>query len=164
LIDCTLGGYGKGKAISDLAKSWLIKARQILLMLPNVILPTAARVYIEMGGAGGNADATQSIAGYILTKGLQRLVISDLTTNIRACRGQSADEVRRLVSPREAGGWLKPEKDFGNTKWLVSPLVHERFTERARRESEHRQATLQMILGEAEHRRWRNQEDQEYDE
>lgn len=131
----------------------------------DVVLPTAARVYLEMGGAGGNLEATQSIAGYILTKRLERLVMSDLTSNVRACRGVSADEVRKLVSPLEAGGWLEPEKEFGNTKWLVSAFVHERFADRAHRETERRKATREMILSEASQRRnARNQESQEYDE
>jgi hypothetical protein len=131
----------------------------------NAILPTAARVYLEMGGAGGNIDATQSIAGYILTKRLSRLLMSDLTSNVRACRGLPADEVRRLVSPLEAGGWLMPEKEFGNTKWLVSEFVHERFAARARRESDRRKATRDMILSEAQSRRIaRNQESQADDE
>jgi hypothetical protein len=104
----------------------------------DAILPTAACVYLGMGGAGGNAEATQSIAAYILTKGLSRLVMSDLTANIRACRGLPADDVRRLVSPLEAGGWIEPEKEFGNTKWLVLSLVHERLGDRARRELERR--------------------------
>jgi hypothetical protein len=129
----------------------------------DVILPTAARVYMEMGGAGGNAEATQSIAGYILTKSLRRLLMSDLTADVRACRGLSSDDVRRLVSPLEAGGWLQPEKEFGNTRWLVSSLVHERFADQARRESERRRATREMILRAGAHRRSRNQKDQEFD-
>ena len=71
-----------------------------------------ARVYAATGGAGADAEATRSVAGYILTKQKARVLASDLAHNVRACRGQPLDNVQRVVSPPVAGGWLTPEKAF----------------------------------------------------
>src|SRR6185369_4132883 len=99
------------------------------------IIPNAARVYTAMGGAGGDMEATQSIAGYILTKQLDRVLMSDLTRNDRVCRGRSIAEVQKLVSPLEAGGWLQPKREFNATTWKVAAQVHVYFADRARRET-----------------------------
>ena len=112
-------------------------------------LPNAARVYAAMGGAGADLEATQSIAGYVLSKGLHRIVISDLTRNVRVCRHRSMEDVRRLLSPLEAGGWLRPEKEFGPTSWLVNEHAHQQFAQRAEREIERRATLRALIVGDA---------------
>lgn len=114
------------------------------------IIPNAARVYTAMGGAGGEMEATQSIAGYILTKRLDRIVMSDLTRNVRICRGRATSDVQKLVSPLEAGGWLKPEREFNPTSWLVAEQVHVFFAERAAKEISRRSLVRSLITGEDE--------------
>ena len=111
------------------------------------VLPNAARVYTAMGGAGADIEATQSIAGYILTKRLSRIVMSDLTSGVRVCRHRSADEVRKLLSPLEAGGWLRPEREFNPTAWMVSDYVHQRFAAQAEREGQRREMVRAIITG-----------------
>lgn len=111
------------------------------------VLPNAARVYTAMGGAGGDVEATQSIAGYILTKRLSRLVMSDLTRNVRVCRGRATEDVRKLLSPLEAGGWLLPEKDYAPTSWLVADQVHQQFAGQAEKEATRRAAVRALITG-----------------
>ena len=110
-------------------------------------LPNAARVYTEMGGSGGDVEATRSIAGFILTKRKKRILASDLTTNVWACRRQSLETVQRLLSPLIAGGWLTPEQDYAPTAWAVSDGVHDRFADRARQEAARRRATRALIVG-----------------
>lgn len=111
------------------------------------VLPNAARIYTAMGGAGADVEATQSIAGYILTKGLRRIVMSDLTRNVRVCRHKTQEDVRRLLSPLEAGGWLMPEKDFAPMSWLVADQVHTQFEAQARKEAVRRDAVRALITG-----------------
>jgi hypothetical protein len=110
-------------------------------------LPNAARVYAAMGGAGGDIEATRSIAGYILTKRLQRIVMSDLTANVRVCRHKATEDIRKLISPLEAGGWLMPEKEFNPNAWLVNDAVHTFFTERTQREILRRAMVRALITG-----------------
>jgi hypothetical protein len=112
------------------------------------VIPNAARVYTAMGGAGGEMEATQSIAGYILTKQLDRVLMSDLTRNVRVCRGRSIADVQKLVSPLEAGGWLQPEREYNATSWRVAAQVHVFFAERARKETNRRALVRSLITGE----------------
>jgi Protein of unknown function (DUF3987) len=114
------------------------------------ILPNAARVYTDMGAAGGNAEATQAIAGFILVKRLHRLIASDLTRNIRVCRGLPLDGVQKLVSPLVAGGWLTPKDEINPTAWRVNPTVHTLFAERARQQAIKRSANRSLITGSSE--------------
>jgi Protein of unknown function (DUF3987) len=131
--------HGETKLISER----IAKAAQLLLF--RSVLPNAARVYTAMGGAGGDIEATQSIAGYILTKRLSRIVASDLTSNVRVCRHRSLEEVRKLLSPLEAGGWIKAEKEFNPSAWIVSPQAHERFADRAAKEARRRETVRALI-------------------
>jgi hypothetical protein len=123
-------------------------ARAARTILVRSILPNAARVYMAMGAAGGDIEATQSIAGYILTKGLIRIVMSDLTSNVRVCRHKSAEDIRKLLSPLQAGGWLLPEKEYNTTAWMVSDGVHSRFAAQRDREAHRRALVRAVIAGE----------------
>ena len=130
--------------------SWVVEghtADAARTLLFRSVLPNAARVYTSMGGAGADIEATQSIAGYILTKRLSRIVVSDLTSNVRVCRHRSLEDVRKLLSPLEAGGWLKPEKDFAPTSWMIADQVHERFAAQAEREASRRVAVRALLTG-----------------
>jgi hypothetical protein len=128
---------------SEIVRAETANAARTLLF--KSVLPNAARVYTAMGGAGADVEATQSIAGYILTKKLARIVVSDLTSNVRVCRHRSLDDVRKLLSPLEAGGWLMPEKDFAPTSWLVADQVHQRFASQAQKEIVRRAAVRALI-------------------
>lgn len=121
-------------------------ARQASRLIFDYIIPSAARVYVAMGAGAGKADPTRDVAGYILTKKLERLLASDLTRNVRCARGAGLPEVQKLVSPLVAGGWLAPEKDHsGNNAWMVNPQVHELFAARAAREAQRREQTRALI-------------------
>jgi hypothetical protein len=135
-----------GDIVGDRVSEQAAASARMLILYSAV--PHAARVYTTMGG-GGNLETTQTIAGYVLTKGLSRLLASDLTSNVRPCRGKSLGDVQKLVSPLVAGGWLAPETPHpGNKAWAVNPVVHRTFSERAGTEAERRQAARRLILGE----------------
>lgn len=118
-------------------------------LLFHSVLPNAARVYASIGGAGSNMDATRSVAGFVLTKSKSRIVASDLTRHVRACRGQPLEAVQRIISPLVAGGWLTPEQEFNPMAWAVHPFVHERFAARAAQEVARRETVRELILGAA---------------
>ena len=122
-------------------------AERARVLLFRSALPNAARVYTAMGGSGADLEATQSIAGYILTKRMARIVVSDMTSNVRACRHRSVEDVRKLLSPLEAGGWLIPERDFQATSWIINPVVHTKFAAQAVREAARRNAVRLLIIG-----------------
>jgi hypothetical protein len=115
-------------------------ARQASDLLPHNLLPNAFRVYATMGGAGGD------IAEFIFVKRKERIVPSDLTTSVRACRAQPLQKVQELLSPLVAGGWLTPEQEYNPTAWQVHPAVHEKFAERAAQERQRRAAIQDLVM------------------
>lgn len=120
-------------------------AARVLVMKSAFV--NAGRIALRMGEAG--AEATQSIAGFILTKKKTRLLASDLSSSVWICRKQSVSKIQALVSPLIAGGWLTPEREHSsNSAWQVHPAIHKRFAERAIQEETRRLAVRQHILGE----------------
>lgn len=121
-------------------------ARAASRLVFDYIIPSAARVYVAMGAGAGKAEPVKDVAGYILTKKLDRLLASDLTRNVRCARGMGLADVQKLVSPLVAGGWLAPEKEHaGNNAWLVNAAVHQTFAARAERETRRRAAVRSLI-------------------
>lgn len=143
LVMSCVAGEGSGSyAVSEQT------ARAARTLILHSVVPHAARVYTTMAGGGGDLDTTQGIAGYVLTKRLSRLLVSDLTRNVRSCRNKSLMEVQKQVSPLVAGGWLAPELPHaGNKAWTVNPAVHVTYAERAETEASRRQAVRRLILG-----------------
>ncbi len=113
------------------------------------VLPNASRIYAGMGGAGGNIEATRAVGGYILTKHKDRVLASDLAHNVRACRGQTLEDVQKIVSPLVAGGWLVPAREFNPHCWIVHPYVHQHFALRAEQETVRRATVRALITGNA---------------
>jgi hypothetical protein len=75
-------------------------------LVRNFVLPHAIEFYC--GSEGSNSDRIRRIASWILTSGKQRIVPSDLTTNVADCRGLSLQDVNVCVSPLVAGGVADP--------------------------------------------------------
>ena len=112
----------------------------------DVFIPHAARVYMTMDAQGPSGDGMQGIAGYVLTKGLNRIVMSDLTSNVRQCRKLPVQDVVRMVSPLVSGGWLVPENETPNNRaWLVNPCVHVKFAARRALEASRRTSARVLI-------------------
>jgi Protein of unknown function (DUF3987) len=111
------------------------------------VVPNAARLYAATGGSGANEEATRAIAGYLLAKGASRVVSSDLTSNVRICRGRLLEDIQKFLSPLIAGGWLNPEREFNPVSWAINPIVHEQFAKRASQEAKRRREARQLIIG-----------------
>ncbi len=115
-------------------------------LIMNCVIPHAARVYMTMGAQASGIEGVQGIAGYILTKKLTRVVMSDLTSNVRHCRKMAVGEVMKTISPLVSGGWIVPENETPNNRaWTVNPGVHTKFQARAVQESARRQAARDLI-------------------
>ena len=110
------------------------------------ILPHGFEFYRTVE-ATTDGDRLQRIASYILTSGKDRLVASDLTSNVAGLRGLSVFDLNRRVSPLVAGGWLIPaEKEIINRTWTVAPGVRERFMAKAA-EEQRRKERLAELMG-----------------
>lgn len=89
------------------------------------------------------------IAGYILSKDLERVTVRDVVQNYRALRPtDQRRELLEIMDSLELMGWVRPElKGDGRSPvaWRVNPMVHSVFTERAEREKAQRQAAQERI-------------------
>jgi hypothetical protein len=107
------------------------------------ILPHATEFY----RSAETSDQLRSIASWILTSGLARIVPSDLTRNVAALRGLTLFDVNQRVSPLIAGGWLFPEDKTPVCRaWQVAPQVRLQLAERARMEDA-RKTELARMMG-----------------
>ena len=107
------------------------------------ILPHAYEFY-RFSPAG---DQLRSIASWILTSGLTRIVPSDLSRNVATLRGLGLVEVNQRLSPLIAGGWLHPEDKTPVCRaWQIAPQVRQQLAERARVEDTNK-AALARLMG-----------------
>jgi hypothetical protein len=95
---------------------------------------------------GETGDQFKRLASYVLTCGKDRILASDLTTNIRDFRGLSLFEVRERASVLVAGGWLDPVDHTPMCKaWWVNPAVKLKFADRAQKEQEQKHIITEML-------------------
>jgi hypothetical protein len=107
------------------------------------ILPHAVEFYRR----GETSELLRSIASWILTSGLTRIVPSDLTRNVANLRGLSLFDVNQRISPLIAGGWLFPDDKTSVCRvWKVAPQVRRQLADRAKAENASK-AALAKLMG-----------------
>jgi hypothetical protein len=117
-------------------------------IIQDFLIPHAVEFYSQGEGV---ADRTRRIASYILTCGRDRVRLTDLTSNVRDCRGLDVLTVNQWVSPLVAGGWLSPI-DLGPAcrAWDVNRTdIDTKFAERTKTE-EARKAEIVRLIKEAQ--------------
>jgi hypothetical protein len=96
---------------------------------------------------GSNAATLRDIGGFLLTKANPRILASDLTHGVKACRPLGSREISNVLDPFVTGGWLDPETSFpSNRAWLLHPDVRLKFAERTKSEAE-RRADIRSRIG-----------------
>jgi hypothetical protein len=129
-------------------------AQRALALIKESLLPNAVRVYMALRGGGPDIVATQDIAGYILAKRKDRVVRSELVSNVWSCRGQSVEKIHKLLSPLVAGDWLTPYDGDPDPKgWEVNPKVHEQFAAKAKQEAARREQLRELVRAAAADKR-----------
>jgi hypothetical protein len=131
-------------AFGAINESTIEKVQRIVI---DFLIPHAREFY-RTNEAATDGDRIQQLASYILTCGKQRVVASDLTSNVASMRGLGLREVNERVSPLVAAGWLAPD-DYRAPivhGWSVDNNVAGQFAERKRREEE-RKAAVARLMG-----------------
>jgi len=117
-------------------------AENVCRLVLNFLIPHAFEFYT----LGETGDQLKRLASYVLTCGKDRILASDLTTNIRDFRGLSLFQVRERASPLVAGDWLDPVDRTPTCKaWWVNPAVKVRFAEQERKEAERKRTITEML-------------------
>src|SRR5262249_51986948 len=135
-------------ALDQVDQSTIESVRKLVI---DFILPHAFEFY-RRGESGG--DRLRTLASWILTCNKTRIVASDVTSNIRDCRGLDLFEVNKRLSPFVAFGWLEP-KDYtpSNRTWTINPAVLTQFAERRDLEAKRKEEIIRLIGAAAEARR-----------
>jgi hypothetical protein len=78
----------------------------------------------------------------------ERIVASDLTNNVKACRPLTSKGIAEVLDPFVTRGWLTPENDFpGNRAWFFDPAIRTAMAERGIAERARRTAIRAQIDG-----------------
>jgi hypothetical protein len=117
-------------------------AENVHQLVVDFLIPHAFEFY----SLGETGDQLKRLASYILTCDKDRILASDLTTNIRDLRGLTLFQVQERASPLVAGGWLDPVDRTPTCKaWWVNPAVKLRFAEQERKEADRKRAITEML-------------------
>lgn len=116
-------------------------ARRVGKFLHQFLLGHSVAFYAGILGLSDDHDRLTAIAGHILAQRLDRVTNRDVQRGDRTMRGLRDFEIRPLLEQLEAMGWLdraEGPRPSSPPHFKVNPLVHQRFTEKAKAESERR--------------------------
>jgi hypothetical protein len=132
----------KNRAKEQVSLATIESVEKIVLKF---IIPHAAIFYRMIGGASGQDPITQ-LGSWMLTCGKDRYVLSDFGSNVRGLRGKPANEVQKVISIFEAGGWLAPNKNWPlTTEWNLDPGVRPYFAARAEKEKKDKELLREIM-------------------
>jgi hypothetical protein len=113
------------------------------ILLPHLIRAEAVMFSTEQTGHA------RWIAGFILSKGRERIADRDIVQAYRPLRApENRKERLEIMASLEAVGWVRAEVPGDGRQviaWEVNPKVHATFTEHAKGEREEREATKERI-------------------
>lgn len=116
--------------------------------LERYLLAHAVSFYAGCLGLSDDHDQLTAIAGYILAHKCETVTNRDIARGNRTMRGLKDFEVQPLLQQLEALGWLERvpgPRPSSPPHYVVNPLVHARFAERAESEAAIRQEVRRKI-------------------
>jgi hypothetical protein len=116
--------------------------------LHRFLLPHALAFYSSVLALAEDHDRLAAVAGYILAHRLERVTNRDIARGDRTMRRLSRRETEEVFEQLEALGWLirtSGPRPSDPPHWLVNPLCHQLFAERAEMETERRRELRETI-------------------
>jgi len=123
-------------------------ARRAAGFLHNFLLPHAFAFYAGTLGLSNDHDRLAAVAGYILTRKLDRITNRDVQRGDRTMRGLERQEIEAVFEQLDALGWIDRVAGHRPTdppRWIVNPAVHDKFAERAEAEKGGRERERETI-------------------
>lgn len=115
-------------------------ARRAANFLHRFLNRHALAFYINVAGLTDDHEIITDVAGYILTRKEERVSLRTLARGTRAMRRLTRFEGHQIFEQMAAYGWLEEVQARGDTStWIVNPLAHELFADRAEMERERRE-------------------------
>lgn len=116
-------------------------AERVAAFLHGFLLRHALAFYMDVLGGSDAQDDLSAIAGFILSRRLDVLTSRDIQRGDRRMRQLKKHEMRDRLETLEMLGWVEPVPGLragSDARYVVNPVVHQRFAERARREASRR--------------------------
>jgi hypothetical protein len=122
-------------------------ARRAGEFLHRFLFKHAVAFYSDVLGMSDRHDAVLATAGYILSKGLQKVTIRDAQRGDAVMRALDAQDAEAVFGKLEAYGWLDPLPTFrrDSKQWSVRPEVHRMFERKAASEKQ-RRAEIRALI------------------
>ena len=126
-------------------------AKRVAEFMHRFLLPHAFAFYSGVLGLADDHDRIAAVAGYILAHKLERMTNRDIARGDGTMRRLTERDTEQVFEQLEALGWVNRAPGgrtsrAGTLHWLVNPLVHTRFGDRAAKEIARRTAAREMIL------------------
>ena len=112
-------------------------AKRVADFLHGFLMPHAIAFYGGVLGLANDHDRLANVADYILAHGLERVTNRDVQRGDRSMRGLKRHETEAIFEQLEALGWVTRTpgpRPSDPPHWMVNPVVHQRFAERAKAE------------------------------
>jgi hypothetical protein len=147
LIECATHGETVYKPICEAT------AVRVMNFMKEFLFDHAYSFYQDTLADSGITDAVRWVGGYILSKNSKLISNRELLQNFAWWRAAKDWDRQQVWSRLVDFGWCVPHGRAGDktltkpTQYVVSPLVHFKFEERAREETERRKRSLALIRG-----------------
>jgi hypothetical protein len=125
-------------------------AQRVSAFLHRFLLRHAAAFYGGVLGLSDDHDRLQAIAGYILTRKLERVTNRDVQRGDRTMRAIRETDIRPLLEQLASLGWLERidgPRPSSQPYWTVNPAVHRKFAERGSEETARRENARRAVAG-----------------
>lgn len=123
-------------------------AERVAEFMERFLRPSAIAFYAGMLGMSAGHEQLVDLASWIVGSEVSEVKARDVQSSSQSFRHVTADEVRLLCEKLEAfgwGEWAEPAPKSNKPRFLINPLVHERFADRGREELERRALAREMI-------------------
>ena len=110
--------------------------------------PHAVAFYVGVLGLSNDHDRLANVADYILARKLERITNRDVARGDRSMRGLKKHETEAIFEQLEALGWVirtPGPRPSDPPHWMVNPVVHQKFAERAEAARKRREQDREMI-------------------
>jgi hypothetical protein len=120
------------------------------------LLQHAIAFYAGTLGLSNDHDRLEAVAGYILARKLERVSNRDIHHGDRTMRRLSRLETEAVLDQLDALGWVdrvpRP-RPSSPPQWIVNPVVHIKFAQRAAAEAERRARERKIMRGDRDENR-----------
>ena len=123
-------------------------ARRVADFLHGFLLQHALAFYAGVLGLSNDHDRLANVADYILAHKLERITNRDVQRGDRSMRNLKRRETEAIFEQLEALGWVTRTpgpRHSDPPHWVVNPVVHQKFAERAEAEKKRRAREREMI-------------------